>query len=43
MSHTRRVALWYLIMTVRRAVYSFAFKTHETSDAGGNALPVLSG
>ena len=39
MSHTHRVALLYLIMTVRRAMYSFTSKTHETSGAGGSVRP----
>lgn len=41
MSHTHRVALLYLIITVRREMYPFASKTHETSDAGGNARPTI--
>jgi hypothetical protein len=41
MSHIHRVALLYLIMTVRRAMHTFPFKTHETFDAGGNARPAI--
>jgi hypothetical protein len=42
MSRTHRVARSYLIFTVRRAMYSISFKTHETSGAGGSVRPAIS-
>jgi hypothetical protein len=41
MSHIHRVVLSYLIITVRRAMHTFPFETHETFDAGGNARPAI--